>query len=89
MSSRIHTIQLEEYDEKHAPPERVLEMALVGDCLHLDIATYSETHESSEIERVETFAVDVASFKHALRALILDQRDQNRKKDVEFKDRHA
>ncbi len=89
MSSRIHTIQLEDYEEKHAPPDRLLEIALVADCLHLDIVKYNETYETSDVERLATFSVDVNTFRKALALLVRDQREQEEKKDVPFGERSA
>jgi hypothetical protein len=88
--SIIDIIRLEHYDENYAPPERpVLEVALIGDCLHLTIAEYSETHEVTTSKVIADIAVDVEQLDSAVELLVSDQITQDSKADIPFQERTA
>lgn len=40
---KVHSVQVEHYDESYAPAERILDLARVGDVLFFDLLEYEET----------------------------------------------
>lgn len=86
----IDSIRLPHYDEQFAPPAQpVLELTLVGDCLHLIIAEYDEDSETATSTILAAIGVDIQQFDGAIRLLVDDQVQQRVKAEVSFQDRYV
>lgn len=88
--STIDSVRLHDYDERFAPPEApVLDIALVGDCMHLTISKYDETYETTETSTIGQIAVDVEQLLGAIVLLATDQEKQAIKADIPFQERYV
>jgi hypothetical protein len=86
--STIDSVRLQHYDERYAPPEQsVLDLSLVGDCLHLTVSEYDETFDTTETKVLSQVGVDVNSFFEAIVLLVNDQELQAIKRDIPFQER--
>jgi hypothetical protein len=74
--SDVQNFTITTYDEKHAPPSQpILDVSLVGDCLHLSIVEYDETYETSTLKRIGQIAIHHGKFARLVNALYEAQLD--------------
>lgn len=65
--SRVHTIILEDYEERYAPPKRVLKLQVVDNVVFLNVCEYAETYETQGLmNEGETFMADINVLRAAL-----------------------
>ena len=69
----IQNIQLNDYDDKFAPPERVLNVALVGDIVHLTFGKYEETDKGRSLSDEAVVGVPASDLINAIKALAVSQ----------------
>ena len=76
------TVTLTDATCYHVPPERVLNLGLVGDVLFLEIAKYSEDAKSTYHETIETFCVGITELARAVSLLVGASKAGEQRKDL-------
>jgi hypothetical protein len=71
----IEQIYIADYDEKYAPPERVLEVGISGDLLFLTPGRWTSDHETRTFTAVEdaSIGVPIADIVNAINSLVKSQ----------------
>lgn len=64
--SRLEAVYLTDFDEKYAPPSKVLQVGISGNIVFLAIGKHDETHDTDHFDSTAAIGIDYDALMNTL-----------------------